>query len=327
MKKLSEADIIRFLANDVSLPSNVFGIGDDAAVIHRGDYDEIITKDLLIENQHFRLHYSTPAELAKKALHVNLSDIAAMGGVADYIFLGLSVPLTLSPEWLEAFLHHVQLECQHENVYLLGGDTTYSPHGLTISITVIGHGMPSSIKYRHHAKVSDVVCLLGFTGDAHAGLLLLEKNIPDFESLKKCSLAPTALTKEGRWLGAQPAVTAMMDTSDGIFIDLKHLCDASRVGAILNIDALPLSPQLQLACDRLQIAPIECALIGGEDYGLLFTVKQEMYHVLHGDFIKQFDTPFNAIGIVTNTGHLELKEHGELYHFNYKPFSHFNENI
>lgn len=327
MKKLSEQSIIRFLAHEISLPQQVHGIGDDAAVIERHGECDVITKDLLIEDQHFRLRYYTPQQLAKKALHVNLSDIAAMGATPRYIFLGLGIPQSLSPDWLTEFLHHFKIACQHANVYLLGGDTTHSPNGLFISITAIGQASPTHIKYRSGAVRSDIICLLGYAGDSHAGLLLLERNIADFDALKACTLSPSALIAEGLWLSKQSSVTAMLDTSDGIYIDLKKLCDASKVGAVLHINALPLSPLLPSACEALHISPIECALIGGEDYGLLFTVKKEAYDALSTAFQKEFNTPLTAIGEITDSNHLELMQHDAPYAFHYKPFSHFDEEI
>lgn len=327
MKKLNEKDIIQFLARHVILPDNVHGIGDDAAVIHRDDHSDVITKDLLIEDQHFRLRYYTPAQLAKKALHVNLSDIIAMGAKPDYVFLGLGIPSTLSPDWLEEFLHHIKLECQKANVYLLGGDTTFSPHGLILSLTVVGYATATDIKYRSGANVSDIICVLGQLGEAHAGLLLLEQNRGDFPELITRTLSPTALIEEGQWLGKEPAVTAMLDISDGLYIDLKRLCDASQVGAIINVETLPNSAHLERACPTLSLTPIECALIGGEDYGLLFTVKKEAYATLKASFKEIFNTPFSTIGIITDSKHLALKHHNQPYFLSQKPFSHFNEEI
>jgi len=325
MKHLSERAIIQLLAQHSSTPADVFGIGDDAAVIHRGSDCEVITKDLLIEDQHFRLNYYSPEQLAKKALHVNLSDVAAMGATPQYILLGLSIPINRSADWLSVFLHCFKQECAKAKVSLIGGDTTLSPHGLMISITAIGHAQESHLKYRHGAQPRDLICVLGHTGGAYAGLLLLEDNIAGFEPLKTCLLSPTALVEEGKWLGAQTAVTAMLDTSDGIYIDLNHLCDASSKGAVLNIDQLPILPSLLDATRALNIDPYDCALMGGEDYGLLFTVKPEGFHALKKAFAQQFAIPLTAIGVITDTKKLALKMHNEDYKPVLKPFSHFKE--
>ena len=327
MKKLNEQKIIDILSDKIILPKNICGIGDDAAVLEQQDHCEVITKDLLIEDQHFRLSYYTPAQLAKKALHVNLSDIAAMGATARYVFLGLSIPINTKTNWLEAFLQSFKEECQQANVYLLGGDTTLSPHGFMISLTVIGDADKTHIKYRNGASPSDAICLLDYAGDAHAGLLLLEHNMADFMPLKESALAPTALSEEGMWLGSQTAVTAMLDTSDGIYIDLKRLCAASNVGAVLNVEQLPISPLLPAAAQQLSITPTDCALIGGEDYGLLFTVKKEAVSNLQHAFQQDFAIPLTTIGTITETKTVELRQNNMEYRLHSKPFSHFNEDV
>lgn len=325
MKKLSEQYIIDYLSSDTTLPSNIIGIGDDTAVIERDTNCELITKDLLIEDQHFRLRYGSPAQLARKALHVNLSDIAAMGGTPLAILLGLSIPLTLPLDYLTSFLTAFKEECNKANVHLIGGDTTHSPQGFIISITAIGQADKTHIKYRSGATEKNVLCLLGYAGDAHAGLLLLENNQPDCQPLKDAFLAPTALIEEGAWLGKQTAVTAMLDTSDGIYLDLKRLSAASQVGAILNIDTLPLSPSLSQASEALPVSPIECALIGGEDYGLLFTVQATELKALKESFSRHFNIPFTVIGVMTQQPGLVLQQNNKPFECHYQPFSHFHE--
>lgn len=322
MKKLNENAIIELLSEN-NLPANLIGIGDDAAVILRNELCEVITKDLLIEDIHFRLQYFTPENLAQKALQVNLSDIAAMGATPRYIFLGLSIPRYLSSQWLEMFLQAFKQQCELNKVTLLGGDTTASAQGFFISITAIGEAQKTSLKFRNQAQAGNVICLLGYAGDAYAGLLLLEKNIPNFDNLKNALLAPIALIKEGIWLGKQQAVTAMTDTSDGLYVDLQNVCHASKVGAAINIDALPISKNLVKATRKLEISPIECALNGGEDYGLLFTVEKNAFADLQKTFTQTFATPLTAIGEITGSNVIELKHNHEPYAFVPKPFRHF----
>jgi thiamine-monophosphate kinase len=300
-------------------------MGDDAAVIEREHDCEVITKDLLIEDQHFRLRYFTPAHLAKKALHVNLSDIAAMGATAEYAILGLAIPSTLSPTWLSEFLAHFAEECKKVNIYLIGGDTCFSPQGFLISITIIGRVTKSELKLRSGAKPLDILCLLGYPGDAYAGLQLLERDDCAFAPLLHAARSPTALIEEGKWLGEKAAVTAMIDTSDGLYIDLQHLCEASLVGAKLELNQLPVSSLLPEACTYLKIAQEKCQLIGGEDYGLLFTVQKDDYPDLKKAFQQAFTTPFASIGYITETPGIKLLRDNTAYAFHYHPFSHFGE--
>lgn len=324
---LNEADIIQKLqAAFSSSSSGIVGIGDDAAVLPISDAESyVISKDILVENRHFRLRYSDPASLAHKALHVNLSDIAAMGAKPCFVMLGVALPPTLASEWIETFFVSFTEACKKQNVQLIGGDTTASERDLFISVTVIGRAENAHLKFRHGAKVGDVVCIAGDLGESHAGLVALEKNEAGMDIVKAKSLRPVARKREGLWIGEQTDVTAMMDVSDGFYVDLERLLKASKVGAIVNLELLKPSKKLAEACATLHLDVRECMLIGGEDYALLLTISAGAYEKLDRDFEKEFGYPLIKVGAITATDGLELRENGKPVPFTCKPFSHFGE--
>ena len=223
---MNEDKIINFLQQQFLCPN---GIGDDAAIFAE---NHVISKDLLVEDIHFRRKYVDSKSLACKTLQVNLSDIAAMGAKALYVMLGIAIPKNYD-QYVNDFLSHFAQECKMNNVLLIGGDTTAAPDKLFISITIIGE--TNNPKQRNTAKPGDIVCVVGNLGHAYLGLQAFERQLPGFEEFKEFFLKPKAAIPEGSWLGEQAAVTAMMDISDGLFVDLKKLCKASAVAGIIKI--------------------------------------------------------------------------------------------
>ncbi|MBI2706877.1 MAG: thiamine-phosphate kinase [Proteobacteria bacterium] len=324
---LSEHDIIQKLQEIVdSPPCGVKGIGDDAAVIPLSETTSyVISKDLLIEDTHFRLHYGDPESLSHKVLHVNLSDIAAMGAEPQFALLGLSIPPYLNQTWVDRFLEGFVRESKKQSILLIGGDTTASPQGLFISVTLIGKAQNSHLKFRNGANPGDILCVAGSLGEAGAGLRALEKDIIGLESLKKKTLRPEALIHEGIWFGQRPDVTAMMDISDGLYIDLSRLCQASCVGATVDLNALHPSTILQEACQMMKLDSLEYMLIGGEDYALLVTISPDVHQSTSRDFTQAFGYPLIPIGKITKEREVILTQQGIPQPFAYTPFSHFRE--
>ncbi len=321
---LREKEIINFLKHQFPTPG---GIGDDAAILPFSNVQKyVITKDLLVENVHFRLSYGDAASLAYKALQVNISDVAAMGALPKYAFLGLAAPKHRE-DYLRAFLDAFVKHCQLHRILLLGGDTSGSSQHLFLSVTLIGVASPSRIKRRHLANVGDLICVAGRLGYAHLGLQALEQGRPGLETFKEAFLNPAAKQSEGVWLGKQHAVTAMMDLSDGLFLDLSKLCEASQVAADVHLDQWVPPQEFTEACHHLRLDPTEVMLAGGEDYGLLFTAKKEHFHSLESRFREKFQYPLLCIGMIgpEREGLLQLFRHGRPVEIRIRPFSHFGE--
>ncbi|MDP3559815.1 MAG: thiamine-phosphate kinase [Legionellaceae bacterium] len=300
-------------------------IGDDAAVIDFSDEQSyVVAKDLLVEDIHFRLRYSEPKHLAHKLLHVNLSDIAAMGAKTQFVLLGISLPLSYEP-FVQEFLQHFTEICKSLSIVLIGGDTTGSPDSLFLSATAIGIAENTHLKYRHTAKPGDILCVIGALGYAHLGFMALETSTPNLDIFKKSFLMPQARIKEGLWCGAQAHIQAMMDISDGLFIDLQRLCEASGVAAEIHLEQLKTHKTYREACQQLALDPLITQLTGGEDYGLLLSIDKNHYDLIADQFKNTFAYPLQAIGRITEGQGLSFTQNGEPQPLTLTPFSHFNE--
>lgn len=317
---LSESDIIHDLKN--SFPSH---IGDDAAVIQAfGEQSYVITKDLLVEDTHFRQSYYDPASLAQKALQVNLSDVAAMGAKPSFILLGIAIP-EKNAAYAKAFLDNFALQVKQAGLILIGGDTVKSPDKLMISITAIGVADKKNLRYRSTAKINDIICVAGELGCAHVGFLACEQALMGFEPFQAAFLRPKAKLAEGQWLAQQQPVTSMMDLSDSLYVDLNRLCNSSEIGAELNLDQLKPEKEFTIACEKLGIEPVQAMLSGGEDYGLLFTTEKAAYNLLSQKFYQKFGYKITPIGSITENRGLKLIENGQEKNLILQPFSHFGE--
>jgi thiamine-monophosphate kinase len=295
-------------------------IGDDAAILPNiiADHRLVISKDLLVEDVHFRIKYFSPEDLAHKSLHVNLSDIAAMGAKPIYILCGISIPSNLDNYALK-FLNSLTAACKNVGVILIGGDTTASKDRLFISITAIGKTPVANIKHRNGAQSSDLICVIGNLGFAHLGFLSLEQSQTADIKYINSFLRPEAKIKEGRWLGKQLNVTSMMDISDGLYIDLKRLASSAGKHAVLDIDLL----QSHLNHD----VSVQIALEGGEDYGLLVTVHKDSFEELSHRFVENFGYNLKVVGHITDGDGLSLKQNGKPVEITVNHFAHFGEKL
>jgi thiamine-monophosphate kinase len=262
------------------------GIGDDAAVIDNGKFQTVISTDMLLEGIHFDMIYTPLKHLGYKAVVVNLSDIYAMNAIPKQITVSIAISNRFSVEALEELYRGIYLACEKYNVDLIGGDTTSSTKGLVISITAIGQGEPEKLTYRNKAKVGDILCVSGDLGAAYLGLQLLERekqiflDNPDIQpSLDNQNyLVGRLLKPEARgdmiehFAKANLIPTAMMDISDGLASEVFHICKQSDVGAFVEEGKVPMHPDVEEQAIKFKLDPITCALNGGEDYELLFTV-------------------------------------------------------
>lgn len=289
--QLGEFGLIDRISSNFQLnrKSSLFGIGDDAAVIEGGEDSILLCTDMLTEGVHFDLSYTPLQHLGYKAVVVNISDIAAMNGRPEQIVVSLGLSNRFSVEAVDALYEGIRMACENYNVDLVGGDTTSSASGLVISIAALGRVKKDKIAYRSGAKMNDIVCVTGDLGGAYLGLQILERDkqvflanpemkpqLENFEYMVGRQLKPEArmdIVYELAELGIQP--TSMIDISDGLASEILHISKNSGVGIKIFEDKIPIDTKVyETAAIELKIDPITCALNGGEDYELLFTINQ-----------------------------------------------------
>lgn len=253
-------------------PALLLGIGDDAAVFKVSEGMVLLTtSDLLAEGVHFDLAWSDPFSLGRKSLSVNLSDIAAMGGTPRFVLLALAIPKDLPVEFLDSFMAGFLQQAACFGVTLIGGDTSASKGGLFITVTLFGEQHSDKIVSRSGAVAGDLICVSGTVGDASLGLDLLRSGIRDGWGVQR-HLDPTPRVALGIGLANARLPSAMIDVSDGLLADLGHILKASAVGAVLDLETLPLSEAFKAALTSSGEALLNLPLSGGEDYELLFTL-------------------------------------------------------
>lgn len=310
IESLGEFGLIDHLTNGITTKnsSTVKGIGDDAAVIDMGDKYQLVSTDLLVEGVHFDLAYMPLKHLGYKAVAINVSDICAMNGDAKQITLGLALSNRYTVEALEELYDGIKLACEHYGVDLVGGDTTSSTSGLMISVTVLGEVDKNKITYRSGAKINDLVVCTGDLGAAYLGLQILNREKEMFKEnptiqpdltgndyVLRRQLKPEAAIKYTRILKDLDIVpTSMIDISDGLSSEALHLSKSSEVGITLHEDKIPVDYTAMNLANEFNMNPIFCALSGGEDYELLFTIGQEHYEKL------KKDPDFTIVGFVTD---------------------------
>ncbi|MBN8683158.1 MAG: thiamine-phosphate kinase [Chitinophagales bacterium] len=286
---LGEFGLIEHLTRNFPLQqsSSLKGVGDDAAVMQFGSDCTVVSTDMLVEGIHFDLAYTPLKHLGYKAVSVNVSDIYAMNARPRQITVSLAISNRFSVEALDELYEGIRAACEHYGVDLVGGDTTSSLKGLVISVTAIGQAPETDLVYRNGAQVGDLICITGDLGAAYLGLQLLEREKriwqenpgvqPDLEEQKYAigrQLKPEArkdIIEVFRKVDLKP--TAMIDISDGLASELFHICRQSKVGALIEESGVPIHPDAQMLALKFKLDPITCALSGGEDYELLFTIK------------------------------------------------------
>jgi len=308
-------------------PALLKGIGDDVAVIESGAKVWLITTDLLIEDIHFKLTWTDPFHLGRKALFVNLSDIAAVGGIPKYFLISLGVPENLSLSFLSSFYRGLKDGAKRFGVDLIGGDTSVS-RKIVINICLMGEGKRGSLLFRSGARVGDDLFVSGTLGDAALGLKILQKNGLHAEptGLTRKHLSPSPRIQLGQILATRHWATAMIDVSDGLLIDTNHLLEESGVGARIWEDRIPLSKLYQRWINSFSKSSYQFALSGGEDYELLFTALPEMRkRILHRAL--SFKIPITQIGeIVPKKEGLHLiRKDGKEYSPSHLGFEHFKK--
>lgn len=328
---LGEFELIKHLTKDIEIKneSTKYGVGDDAAVLEYPDKEVLVTTDLLMEGVHFDLTYVPLKHLGYKAAIVNISDIYAMNGSPKQMTISVALSKRFSIEDMEELYGGIKLACAHHNVDIVGGDTTSSLTGLAISITCIGESDKNKVVYRNGAKPTDLICVSGDLGAAYMGLQLLEREKtifkgekdaqPDFagkEYLLERQLKPEArgdIIKKLAELNIKP--TSMMDISDGLSSELMHICSQSNTGCRVYEEHIPIDYQTAVMAEEFNMNLTTCAMNGGEDYELLFTVPISDHEKVSGmegvKLIGHITKPELGCALITRDGQeFELKAQG-----------------
>jgi len=324
INKLGEFGLIKHLTKDFTIKhtETAYGIGDDAAVIATNPKQQVISTDLFIENIHFDLMYSPLTHIGYKCISASVSDICAMNAIANQVLVSIALSSKYSLEAVEELYRGIKASCDKYNLELIGGDTSSSVTGLMISITIIGYADEKKIVKRSGAKPGDLLVASGDLGGAYMGLQMLEREKQVF--LDQKDMQPDLEGKEyivGRQLRPEARTdiielldeigiipTAMIDISDGLSSEIFHLCDHSKIGMRVYEDKLPIDQQTYDTALEFNLAPTTCAMNGGEDYELLFTLPQADYDKVKNSIeltvIGYCTEPHLGIEMITKSGNV-----------------------
>ena len=295
ISSLGEFGLIDHLTqnNETTNASTILSVGDDAAVIDHFGKQTVISTDMLIEGIHFDLMYTPLKHLGYKSVIVNISDIYAMNAIPTHITLSIAFSNRFSVEALNEFYEGVYAACEKYGVDLIGGDTTSSQKGFVISVTAIGEVAPDKYVKRSTAQKGDLLCVSGFLGGSFLGLTILERekrifaetgSQPDLEN--QAYIVGRLLKPEARkdiiefFVEKEIIPTSMIDVSDGLSSEALHICKKSELGCVIYEDKIPIHDDARNFAYKLELDPTACALSGGEDYELLFTIPQSEYEKL-----------------------------------------------
>ena len=306
--------------NETKQVSTILSVGDDAAVIDHFGKQTVVSTDLLIEGIHFDLMYTPLKHLGYKSVVVNLSDIYSMNAIPTQVTISIGFSNRFSVEALDEFYEGIYAACEKYNVDLVGGDVSSSNKGFIISVTAVGEVAPGKFVTRSGAQKGDLVCVSGYLGGAFLGLTLLEREKkiylenpqiqPDLESQSYIVgrlLKPEAQKEIVEFFEQQDLQpSSMMDISDGLSSEILHICKQSNCGAVLYEEKIPVHEDARMYAYKLELDPTACALSGGEDYELLFTIKQEDYDKLvlneNISVIGYITEPEKKVTIITKGG-------------------------
>lgn len=331
LKQLGEFGLIDRISKGCLIrPDRVIrGIGDDAAAVMFPDETILLlTTDFLVEGIHFLRSSISGFDLGHKSLAVNLSDIAAMGGLAREALVSIAVPPDCDIEFIDNCYRGMKALAAEHTVNIIGGDTTAARSDLVISVTVCGSVKKEKILCRNGARPGDTICLTGYPGESAAGLHLVLNDIDTqtdvFTYLRRRHYSPLPHLAEGHWLAGTGAVTAAIDISDGLSSDLGHVIRQSGVGARIHMDRLPVSDALSQFCRRLGPDALDYVLHGGEDYILLCTLSSADFVDIARKFEQRFQRPLYSIGEIITGDHIELvKAPGKIQRISSKGWNHF----
>ncbi len=296
LSDLGEFGLIRHLTEGIRLrnPGSVKGVGDDAAILNYKGKMVVVTTDLLTEGIHFNLVYTPLKHLGYKAAVVNFSDVFAMNALPRQMLITVAISAKFTTPMIDELYEGIYRACEQYGVDLVGGDTSSSMTGLTLSVTAVGEAEKDEIVYRSGAKVHDLICVSGNLGAAYMGLQLLEREKRIFETTSQQPVLDEFNYILQRQLKPEPRgdiiqllremkikPSSMIDISDGLSSDLLHICRESKTGCIIYEDKIPIDPETRKMAQEMNISPVTAALNGGEDYELLFTIPLPLFEKIN----------------------------------------------
>jgi thiamine-monophosphate kinase len=331
MRELGEFGFIDRIKKDCLVRSEgiIKAMGDDCAVLKSTDGSAILlTTDMLVEDVHFKCDQTTPILLGRKSLAVNISDIAAMGGNPKEALVAIAIPEETEIEFLDGLYDGIKSIAAEYDINLLGGDTVSSPENLVISITLMGEAAEDEVLYRSGASVGDIIFLTGTVGSSAAGLdIAVEKRrFAKKDLLLAAHFDPVPHVKAGLIMASSKAANSLIDVSDGVASDLRHICTESGVGAIIEFARVPVTQLLREYCKKYDLSLEELALHGGEDYVLLGTAPEKSVKNLE-KALKSDDCSFFPVGEIVEERRIMLKDlKGDIRELTARGYDHFGAN-
>lgn len=318
ISELGEFGLIARLARALPSPTSdvVVGIGDDVAVLGADGRYLLATCDIQVEGVHFLRDKTTPHQLGRKVVAINVSDIAAMGGAPKYALISLVLPKETEVAFVDELYAGMQAECARWGINIVGGNMAHSPNGIMVDFFLLGETTPQHLLRRAGARVGDAVLVTGTLGDSAAGLaLLMHPETPCAEAHRTAvlqrHLTPTPRLHEGQLAARSALATAAIDVSDGLASDIGHICEMSNVGVQLWAEAIPISAATRAVAEALAADPLQWALFGGEDYELILTAPADKATILAQRIAQETSTPVSIIGEIVPAEQGSLLVHAD----------------
>ena len=314
IKDIGEFGLIDRITKKPKDKDILVGIGDDAAVVKTDKGLQVLTTDCLVEGDHFRREWVTPEQIGMKAIEINVSDIAAMGATPKYVLVELALPGNLDVKFVEELYKGMWKVCDKYDIEIIGGNMTHCDN-IVISITLTGEVDKKNLCLRSGAKPGDFIFVSGHLGNGRAGLRLFQENLKGFEKVRKAYLEPKAQLETALKIAAYS--NSMIDVSDGLAPEVKHICDESKCGAIIYKDKIPVKDEVREVVNELREDEYDYALFGGEDFELVFTVSKDNLDKVNGFLV----------GEITKNKEIRLFSNGKEKALTKKGYDHFSNNI
>jgi thiamine-monophosphate kinase len=279
VKDIGEFGLIDRITRKPKRKNILVGIGDDAAVFKKEKDLQVLTTDCLVEGDHFRREWFTPIQIGMKAIEINVSDIAAMGAIPKYVLVSMALPNNLDVEFVDGIYDGMWKTCDKYRIEIIGGNMTHCEN-IVISITLTGEVDKKNLSLRSGAKPGDFIFVSGHLGNGRAGLRIFQEGFEGFDRVRKSYLEPEAQIKTA--LDISPYVSSMIDVSDGLAPEVKHICTQSKCGAKIYKEKVPISEEVRAVAKRLGEDEYDYALFGGEDFELVYTVSNDKLEKVKG---------------------------------------------